>query len=444
MPEGDTSRLPRVVVVGGGIAGLTAAYMLSKRGLSVEVMEREAAPGGRMRSERHGDFIVERGAQFIASSYRNMHALAAELGIADLISPLRNTGNAVLKNGRFVTSEYEGLKAIRRSRDLSWPSKLRLLKIIVPLWRHRRLLDFYHPERAAPLDSESAASYVRRQFGREVLDYLVEPAFASTFTVLPERLSKAFLLSTVATMFRGFRLQAFRHGNGALTQALASRVAVRLSTQVDRVEAASGRVTVRLRDGSDIGADAAVLAVPGNAVGGLCTALTPTETEFFRAVRYAASIVVFVMAGAAAEPGFYGAGIPRKEGIRLYGMAVDNTKAGVAPPDKTLFNCAFSEEAAAELMNAPDDDVITALKGELSRLPLHGLETVEGYVVHRWPALVPQLYLGYHRSLVKFLSRRDRTPGLFFAGDYLVGPYTEAALTSGLRAAQECADRFGR
>ena len=44
---------------------------------------------------------------------------------------------------------------------------------------------------------------------REVLDYLVEPAFASTFTVLPENLSKAFLLSTVATMFRGFHLQAF-------------------------------------------------------------------------------------------------------------------------------------------------------------------------------------------------------------------------------------------
>src|SRR3972149_11267440 len=162
MTQPDPQSRPRVVVVGSGIAGLTAAYTLSKRGLAVEVLEREATPGGRMRSEPHGDFIVERGAQFIASSYRNMHGLAAELGIGDRIEPLRNAHNPVLKNGRFVTSEYEGLKAIRRSRDLSWPSKLRLLKIIVPLWRHRRLLDFYHPERAAPLDSAGGARYVRR------------------------------------------------------------------------------------------------------------------------------------------------------------------------------------------------------------------------------------------------------------------------------------------
>jgi predicted NAD/FAD-dependent oxidoreductase len=60
-------------------------------------------------------------------------------------------------------------------------------------------------------------------------------------------------------------------------------------------------------------------------------------------------------------------------------------------------------------------------------------------VVHRWPALVPQFYPGYHGALRRFVRRRERTPRLFFAGDYLVGPYTEAALTSGLRAADEVA-----
>src|SRR3990172_6126514 len=240
-----TQDAPRVAVVGGGIAGLTAAYGLAKRGIAVEVLEREATPGGRMRSERHGAFVVERGAQFIASSYRNMHALASELGVGSLIHPLRNTRNAVLKRGRFVASEYEGLNAIRRSRDLTWQSKLRLLRILFPLWRYRKLLDFYRPEKAAPLDDESAAEYVRRQFGREVLDYLVEPAFASTFTVLPENLSKAFLLSTVAAMFGGFRLQAFNGGNGALTQALASRLPVRLNADAGRVEATAEGGTVR-------------------------------------------------------------------------------------------------------------------------------------------------------------------------------------------------------
>ena len=58
-------------------------------------------------------------------------------------------------------------------------------------------------------------------------------------------------------------------------------------------------------------------------------------------------------------------------------------------------------------------------------------------VIHRWPSLVPRFWPGYHRSLRDFLRREDRTPRVFFAGDYLIGPYTEAALMSGLRAARD-------
>ena len=434
--------MPRVIVVGGGIAGLTAAYELQKRGVEVVVLEREATPGGRMRSERHGDFVIERGAQFIASSYRNMHALAAELGIADQIEKLSDTRNAVLRRGEFVLTNYEGLGALRRSRDLSLTSKLRLIAMLWPIWQHRKRLDFYHPERASRLDDESAAAYVERALGREALDYLIEPAFASTFTVLPENMSKAFMLSTISTLFRGFRLLSFRGGNGVLTQTLASRVPVRLGTAVERVQANRNGVAVYVVGGSEadvLRADAAVVAVPGNAVTRLCGPLTPVEKQFFAGVRYASSIIVFVMAGAEAQPPFYGAGISRREHVRLYGLAVENAKAGVVPPGKTLYNCALSEEMAAELMDAPDEDVIWAVNRELRKLPLPGLDSIEGYVVHRWPSLVPQFWPGYHRSLRHFLRRADRTDRLFFAGDYLIGPYTEAALTSGQRAAEACA-----
>lgn len=428
---------PRVAVIGAGIAGLTAAYTLQKDGLDVQVFEREPTPGGRMRSERHGDYIVERGAQFIASSYRNMHALAGELGIADRIERLSDSRNAVLRRGQFVLTEYDGLAAIRRSRDLSLTSKLRLAAIGWPLWRNWNRLDFYHPERAARLDNESAARYVARVFGREVLDYLIEPAFASTFTVLPEKMSKAFMLTTIATLFRGFRLLSFRGGNGLLTGALAERVPLHLNTGVERVHATRTGVTIDA-GGESERFDAAVVAVPGNAVNRLCPGLTSSERQFFSGVRYASSIIAFVMAGAEAQLPFYGAGIPRREQVALYGMASENAKAGVAPPGKALFNCALSEDLAAQLMAAPDDSVIAALQQELRKLPLRGLDTAEGYVIHRWPSLVPQFWPGYHRALRGFLRRADRTRRLHFAGDYLVGPYTEAALTSGLRAAAAC------
>lgn len=437
------SERPDVIIVGAGIAGLTAAYTLQQRGRSVLVLERNDTPGGRMRSEGHGDFVVDRGAQFVASSYKNMRALVTDLGLRDSMRRLATGRGATLRNGKLVSGNYAGLRAILAARDLSWSSKLRLPRILLELRRHREMLDFYHIERAAPLDDRSAHDWALRSFGREVLDELIEPPFASTFTVLPENLSRAFVLSTINYMFTsGFRLYSFDGGNGTLTQTLASKVPVRTGVEVARITQTPDGAHVHTSTGEVLGGRAVVVATPGNHVSQLCPDITASERRFFEGVRYAKSIIVFVMTSTTdADPGVYGIGIGRKEGVRLYGMALENPKEGAVPPGKTMFNCALSEELAAEVFDKPDDAVIEAALKELRKLPLCGLDKIENVVVHRWPELVPQFYPGYIRSLAAFKSRTDRSDRLFFAGDYLVGPYTEAALTSGLRAAE---DAFAR
>ena len=434
----------KIVVVGGGIAGLTAAYDLQKRGFAVEVLEREAVAGGRMRSERHGGFVVDRGAQFIASSYRNMRGLVDELGLKPKVRRLATGRGATLRDGKFVSSSYAGYKAIWRARDLSLGSKVRLPRIINDLRRSRGMLDFYHIENAAPIDDESAHDWALRRFGREVLDYVIEPPFASTFTVLPEQLSRAFVLATIHYMFfSAFRLHAFEGGNGLLTQTLASRLNVRSSVEVTSIAQTSEGATVRLASGEALAADAVIVATPGNHVARLCGTLSEEERRFFEGVRYARSIIAFVMTSTPeADPGVYGVGIGRREGVRLYGMAMENPKEGAVPEGKTMFNCAFAEDYAAELFDKPDSVVIDALHAELAKLPLKGLDKTEAHAIHRWPELVPQFYAGYIRSLAAFKERRERSDRVFFAGDYLVGPYTEAALTSGLRAAEDVSRRF--
>ncbi len=433
----------RIIVIGGGVAGLTAAYDLRKRGFDVQVIERNEEAGGRMRSERHGDFVVDRGAQFIASSYRNMRALVDELGLKDQVRRLRTGRSATLRDGRFVSDDYSGLRAILRARSLSWRSRLRLPGILFELRRARRYLDFYAIERAAPLDDANVRDWALRRYGQEVLDYVIEPPFASTFTVLPENLSRAFALATIDYMFGGLRLYAFRGGNGLLTRTLASRLPVRSGCAVTSVSETADGVTVSLATGEALTCDAAIVATPGTHVARICDTLTAEERRFFDGVRYASGIVVFVMTSTTeADPGIYGLGIGRAEGIRLYGLAMENPKEGAVPPGKTMFNCNFSEDYAAELMGRSDADIVEALHGELRKLPIRGLDKTEGHAVHRWPDYVPQFYHGYVRALAAFKERRARSGRVFFAGDYLVAPYTEAALTSGLRAAADVEARF--
>jgi len=437
-----------IAVVGGGIAGLTCAWRLRRAGHDVEVLEREPVPGGRMRSERvttpRGEFVVDRGAQFVASGYRNMRTVEAALGLAGRRHAIEPAHTAVLRGGRLHPSDYGSPGALLRSRALSPGAKLRLPRLLFELVRAARKLDPYRPERAAALDREDLASWLRRVVGDEAGEFLLAPGFSSTFDSDPEDLSGAFALLTMRFVLSGFRIEAFEGGTGLLARALADEVPVRTGCEVTGVETTDegARVTYRTRgEGREqrVLADAAVVALPGSLVSGVCATLTPAEKSFFAQVRYGRGIVCFLMTerAPATIPG-YGVAFPRREGVGLYGLAVDHHKRGAAPAGAGLLNAALTAEAAARLWEAPDAAVVGHVADALARTPVGRLAPLAS-AVHRWDPMLPQFHAGYLGHLAAFLARRDRSPRLAFAGDYLIGPYTEMALTSGMRAATEIA-----
>ena len=136
-------------MVGGGIAGLACAWRLRRAGHDVEVLERESEPGGRMRSERHGAFLLDRGAQFIASGYRNLHAVVRALDLEDRVRPLARSDNAILRDGALHRGDY-GVRSRCSARACSPPrAKARLPRLLFEVARHRRALDPLRPELAA-------------------------------------------------------------------------------------------------------------------------------------------------------------------------------------------------------------------------------------------------------------------------------------------------------
>jgi oxygen-dependent protoporphyrinogen oxidase len=147
-----------VVVIGAGITGLTAAYELTKRGLSVKVLERSERVGGLLHTDRVGDFLIEAGADSMLAQKPAALNLCEELGLAAEFMKVRTPGAFVLRGKRLYPiprPSVLGLPTTWRgvARYSLLPLRSRLRLALEPLVRKRNAAD------------ESVASFFRRRFG---------------------------------------------------------------------------------------------------------------------------------------------------------------------------------------------------------------------------------------------------------------------------------------
>src|SRR5215467_11092903 len=196
-----------VVIVGGGIAGLSAAFELHKRGLSFVILERASRTGGVIVSEPVGDFVVDGGPDSILTQKPEGIALCKELGIADRLVPTKPPRLAYIQRGG-------RLHALPANSVLGIPTKFGpFLRTGLFTWagKVRMGAEMFVP--AGPVNAdESIGSFMRRRFGDEAVDYLAEPLLAGIHAGDVDRLSIRALFPRFVETERqhGSLLRAFR------------------------------------------------------------------------------------------------------------------------------------------------------------------------------------------------------------------------------------------
>jgi oxygen-dependent protoporphyrinogen oxidase len=464
-----------VAVIGGGIAGLSAAWELSgdTPDRRVVVFEGGERVGGKLRTETVGGREVDLGPDAFVVRRPEALALCTELGLApDLVTPgVRRA--YVWARGR--------LRPLPAGLALGVPTRLGPLArsgICSPTGLVRPALDLLRPavgSGSAPGADGTVGEIVRRRLGREVTTRLAGPLIggihagdvdaASAAAVFPalldaDRRPGSLMRALRPSMARGGAgpasgdtpvFMSLRGGLGRLvdelTGALERRgVEIRRRSSVDGLALRSGGEvrgwTIRT-DGDEVDADGVVVAVPAPAAAGLLRPHDAALADTLDDVVYASVAVVTLRFGddAVSRP------------LDGSGFLVPRGDRGV--PDPLITACTWLTSKWPELQR-PGDVLLRASVGrdgddrhesldddELVRRAVDELGVMMGVrgaplevVVTRWPEAFPQYAVGHLSRVAAMEAAAGRFPSLALAGGALHGVGIPACIGSGVRAAR--------
>ena len=421
-----------VAVVGGGIAGLSAAYELERRGLTVRLLEASDRIGGVIRTERRDGWVIDAGPDALLAQKPAAVQLCRELGLADrLVSTQLPRTAYVLRDGQLrplVEGSFLGfpisISALARSSLFSWRAKLRMAcEVAVP---------------PAPAGDQSIASFTRRRFGQEALDYLGKPLLAGIHAGDAERLSLETLFPRLAEAERrsGSVLRSLRHtkiaasptgafvslpgGTGELVDALSGALTpgtVRLSSAVTSVHRA-GVFTVDAR-GASVRAGAVIVCVPAYAAAGMLRAIDTSLAVICDTVPYASTATVaFGYRREQVRHPLDGSGfvVPRIESNPLLAATWVSSKwPGRAPDGHVLLRGFLGGGRDPDRLDQSDRDLV-----QIAQDALAGTLGIEGdpilTLLSRYPRQSPQYEVGHLTRVASIEDRLSAVPGLFLAG----------------------------
>jgi len=435
---GHRDHAVQVVVVGAGLAGLTAAFDLLRAGISVHVLEAGAAPGGRVTTEFVSGWPMEQGAQFLSTAYRTVTTLIRDLGLR---GALRRTSGRTL----VLAADGEYAFDVRNPLSLLTSGVVPVRQAPAVLRHARRLARALPPDDLGAwtaLDSTRATEWTARHLPEVVVDRLLRPAVHGFYFQALEGNGAALPAALLSMYGRGGSVVTLRGGLGTLTAALAARVPVSYRTPATAIEVGDAGVLVRTHD-RRISASAVVLAVDAAAA----RPLLPTPgalADRLLATPYSPGLLVgWDTADRLPRTALQGAyGVLTSPGARpgLAALAVASRAGGSDGRDGDLVTAMLDPATAVRLRDAADGQVAVAV-GTLLRdhLPClaHGARAPR---VVRWTQAMPTVPVGQADAVREYRATLPRRARVVLAGDYLGFPWTDSAAFNGRWAARHLRD----
>src|SRR5438874_4281807 len=435
-----------VVVIGGGIAGLGAAIRLKDRGLEPLVLEADSRVGGRMTTDRANGFVIDRGVTLFGNGFRSMRALVKRLDLSSLTCPgsfsvgiQDAAGCRGYRGGRF--------EDLLLDRGISWRARSAGLRFGMDLFRNFRALSHGNSFLSGALDGENCQEYFQGIGGEELFDRIFWPGLNGPMGGAAEKSSRVILMQVIWNLLvRG--QWNLTDGVDRIPEAAAAQLPVVTGARVLRVERSGAGVEAQAEvEGrrQNFRSRAAIFAVPGHLVPGLCPSLPVEMCELLSRTQYSKIANAAVALSSPLKTPYAGYAftpdvVPGAE------IEMEHLRAPNRCPSGTGLAGVFLWNTPGNCRLEADDD---SLKRQASQIVERTFPECRGKVlfVHlvRWNIGIAQFPPGRLREMTALRKQLEVWRELFdLCGDSLDGLSSEGALRTGEEAAERVTNHLVR
>lgn len=455
----------QIVIIGGGITGLTSAYYLQKEikekqlPYTVKLVESSDRLGGKIHTEKRDGFTIERGPDSFLIRKTSAGKLAEDVGLGDQLI-VNGTGQSYILVGnklhKMPTGSFMGIPTEVRPFLFSG--------IFSPKGKLRAGLDFIRPK-GKPATDQSLGLFFRRRFGNELVENLVEPLLSGIYAGNIDELS---LMATFpnfyhleqehGSLIRGLRktmpkkkkskgpkpgmFYSLRNGLGSLVDAIEARLepnTVIKQKTVDHIERKEEGYHLLLSDGNVLQAAAVI-----NTASHFAAQRMLSQYDWLHPLKEMAATsvanVAMVFDESAIKNDVNGTGfvVSRNSDYRITACTWTHRKwPQFIPEGKVMLRCYVGKPGDEEVVNLSDGQIVNIALNDLNKI-MAITKRPEFSIVSRWENAMPQYSVG-HKDRIDTIQQkiRQELPGMALAGSSYKGIGIPDCIDQGKAAVEE-------
>ena len=449
-----------VVIIGGGITGLTSAWLLEEAGFrDIHLLEASDYLGGKIKTIRESGFLIETGPDALMVTKPGIRPFLRKLGLEDQLIEPESRHFYILHKGRlqavpagFASMVPADIPDFLKSPLLSWRGKARMLaERLVPSRKQNR--------------DESLAAFVERRFGHEVLTQLAEPLFSGVYAAPANDLSikatfphfhemerkHGSITSAVLSSRKqngppsSSPFRSFKAGMDTLPYTLFTQLehtTIWRNTSLVNMQYEGGNFLVETNQ-ETLKASRVISTIPSYRLAPAIGDMAPNIPEKLQSIPFASTAIVTLAYKREAVPdqleatGFL---IPKPEQTALSACTWSSEKwQGRAPKGYVLFRCFFSNQDPKLLQKRPYEEWENLADQSLKNIlnieqpPTHGW-------LHTWQEAQPQYKMGHPELIRQIDEALQAYPGFYLAGS----PYRGVGIPDCIRQAQSTVEQICR